>query len=44
MHDTKGDVELMNSSREKTMFMILCNIQNESSLPLAQKKKFHDLV
>ena len=31
MHNTKSDVALMNSSREKKYFMILCGIQNKSS-------------
>ena len=35
--DTKGDVSLMNISRETNIFMIFCSIQNKRSSP------FHSL-
>ena len=33
MNNTKGDVALTITSREKSIFMILCIIQNKSSSP-----------
>ena len=36
MHNTKGDVALMNMSRENNFFMILCSIPNKVSSPFPQ--------